>query len=106
MDDLRDMKLDPSEFEGSLDPNLFIEWIQALEQFFEIKEYSDEKAFKVVVLKLKKYASLWYDNVKNQRAKEGKPRIRTWSKLKKLITKPLLLDNYKCDLYLKVPSLS
>jgi len=71
MDDLRDMKLDPSEFEGSLDPNLFIEWIQALEQFFEIKEYSDEKAFKVVVLKLKKCASLWYENVGQGKARPG-----------------------------------
>jgi len=53
MDDLRDMKFDPSEFEGNLNPDLFMEWIQALERFFEVREYSDEKAFKVVVLKLK-----------------------------------------------------
>jgi len=59
VDDLRDMKFDPPEFEGNLNPDLFIEWMQALERFFEIKEYSEEKVFKVVVLKLKKYASLW-----------------------------------------------
>ena len=61
--------------------------MQALERFFEIKEYSNEKAFKVAILTLKKYGSLWYENVKKQRAREGKPRIRTWSKLKKLMTK-------------------
>ena len=66
-DDLRDMRIDPPEFEGSLSPYLFIEWIQALERFFEIKEYSNEKAFKVVVLKLRSYASLWYENLKKQR---------------------------------------
>jgi len=64
MDDLRDMKFDPPEFEGNLNPDLFIEWTQSLERFFEVKEYSDEKAFKVAVLKLKKYASLWYENLK------------------------------------------
>ena len=57
-DDLRDMKIDPPEFEGNLNSDLFIEWTQALEWFFEIKEYSDENSFKVVVLKLKEYASL------------------------------------------------
>jgi len=72
MDDLRDMKFNPSEFEGNLNPDLFIEWMQALERFFEIKEYSDEKAFKVTVLKLEKYASLWCENVKKQRAREGR----------------------------------
>jgi len=86
MDDLRNKKFDPPEFEDNLNPDLFIEWIQAFESFFEVKEYFDENAFKVVVLKFKKYASLWYENVRKQRGREGKPRIKTWSKLKKLMT--------------------
>ena len=44
-DDLRAVKIDPLEFEGNLNLDLFIEWMQALERFFEIKEYSDEKGF-------------------------------------------------------------
>jgi len=27
VDDLRDMKIDPSEFKGNLNPDLFIEWL-------------------------------------------------------------------------------
>jgi len=100
------MKFDPPEFEGKLNPDLFIEWSQALEHFFEIKEYSDERAFKVAILKLKRYASPWYENAKKQRGREGKLWIRTWSKLKKLMTKRFLPDNYKHDLYLRVSSLS
>jgi len=100
------MKIDPLEFEGNLNPDLLIEWLQAVERFFKIKEYSDEKPFKVVVLKLKKYASLWYENLKKQRTRESKPQIRNWSKLKKLITKWFLPNKYKRDLYLKVSSLS
>jgi len=46
------MKINPPEFEDNLNLDLFIKWIQALERFFEVKEYSDEKAFKVDVLKL------------------------------------------------------
>ena len=90
MDDLRDIKFDPLEFEGNLNPDLFIEWIQTLERFFEVKEYSNEKPFKVAILKLKKYASLWYENVKKQRGREGKPWIKTWSKLKRLMSKGFL----------------
>ena len=52
------MKIDPPELGGNLNLDLYIEWIQPLERFFKIKEYSDEKVFKVAVLKLKKYASL------------------------------------------------
>ena len=69
---MRGMKFDPPEFEGNLNPAIFLEGNQFIERFFEIKEYTDEKAFKVVVLKLKRYASLWYENIKRQRAREGK----------------------------------
>ena len=71
------MKIDPAKFEGNLNPNLFIEWIQALERFFEIKEYYDEKAFKVTVLKLKNYSSLGHESIRRQRAMEGKLQIIT-----------------------------
>jgi len=77
-----------------------------VKRFFEIKQYSDEKDFTVAILRIKKYASLWYENLKTQQAREGKPQIRTWSKLKKLMTKWFLSDNYKRDLYLTVSSLS
>ena len=58
VDDLRDMKFDPLEFEGNLNPEIFLKWKQSIDRFFEIKEYTDEKPFKVAFLKLKKYASL------------------------------------------------
>ena len=106
MDDLRDVKFDHPKFEGNLNPDLFIELIQALERFFEVKEYFDENAFKVAILKVNKYASHWYGNVKKQSRSEGKPRIKTWLKLKKLMTKRFLPINYKRDLYLRVSSLS
>jgi len=50
---LRHTKFGHPKFEGSLNLDLYLEWIQSLERFFEIKQYYKEKAFKVVVLKLK-----------------------------------------------------
>ena len=72
-----DMKFDSPQFEGNLNSDLFIKWMQALEHFFEINEYCDEEAFKVAILKLKRYSSLWCENLKKQRARKGKPQIRT-----------------------------
>ena len=89
-DDLRDMKFDPPDFEGTLNPDVYLEWIQTVERLFKAKGYSNENSFKIAILKLKKYASLWYENTKAQRAREGKPWINTWSKLKKLMNKRFL----------------
>nr|GFC30373.1 reverse transcriptase domain-containing protein [Tanacetum cinerariifolium] len=50
-----------------------------------VKGYDEKKTLKLVVVKLKKYASLWFDNVEHERRLEGKKRINTWSKLKECI---------------------
>jgi len=44
------MKLDLPKFEGSLNPDVYIKCIQSLKRSFKIKEHSDEKAFKMVVV--------------------------------------------------------
>ncbi|XP_074293285.1 uncharacterized protein LOC141620267 [Silene latifolia] len=55
------LKVEIPEFSGSLNPDDLLEWIRDIEKIFEYKGYTDVKAFKVVVLKLKSYASLWQD---------------------------------------------
>ena len=104
-DDLKDLRIEAPEFDGSLKPEDYIEWIQALERIIEIKGYSRERAFKLAVLKLKQYASLCYENLKRTRALEGKPKVKIWVKLKKHMDKRFLPATYKRQLYLKVTSL-
>ena len=76
-----------------------------MERIVEIKGYYGEKAFKLVVLKLKQYASLWYENLKRTRALEGQPMVKTWVKHKKHMDKRFLPATYKQEVYLKVTSL-
>jgi len=54
-----------------------LEWLQAVERAFECKEISEEKKVKLVVLKLRKYASLWWINLLAKRVRQGKGKIRT-----------------------------
>ncbi|GJV33150.1 hypothetical protein Tco_1393550 [Tanacetum coccineum] len=49
IDDSRDIKVDPLNFEG----------------------YDEKKALKPVVVKLKKYASLWFENVEHEKERRG-----------------------------------
>ncbi|XP_074291409.1 uncharacterized protein LOC141618202 [Silene latifolia] len=66
------IKIDFPEFNGSLNPDDFLEWLRSMERIFEFKGYNDSKKFKVAILKLKGYASLWYEGMKNQRLRGGK----------------------------------
>ena len=63
------MNFDPPKFESTLNLDVYLEWIQTLETFVNIKGYSDERAFKVAFLKLKKYVSLYYKTTKDKEPK-------------------------------------
>ena len=107
MDDLRDMKFNPPEFEGKLNPDLLIEWMQALERSLKSKSILMKRLSRLLFLSLKSMLPFGTRTLTRKgQEKVGKPRIRTWSDLKKLISKRFLSDNYKHDLYLRMSSLS
>ena len=76
-----------------------------MDQIFEAKGYDDEKSFKIASLKLTRYASLLFENVKKQRSREGKRKINSWEKLKSLMNKRFLFEGYKQDIYSRLFSL-
>ena len=43
-----DFKVDIPEFEGQLDPDLFLDWLQTVEKVFKFKDISDERKVKLV----------------------------------------------------------
>lgn len=79
------MKVDIPVFEGKPHPDEFIDWLHTVERVFDIKILNDEQKVKLVAIKLKKNASIWWEHVKKQRVREGKPKILSWYKMKKKI---------------------
>ena len=75
--DLTDLKIKASKFDDNLKMKNYIDWVQVIERIIELKEYNDEKAFKLVIHKLKGYASLWYETLKKHRARKTKSKIKT-----------------------------
>ena len=90
VDDDRGVKVDLPEFNGSSDPNVFIDWLHEIERVFEFKGYDDVKRCKVAILKFKSYASLWWENTRSKRERDGKAKIQSWDKLKRCLKKKVL----------------
>ena len=61
----------------------------------------EDRKVKLIAIKLKKYASLWWENLKRQREREGRRKIVTWEKMKKELKRKFWHDNYRQDIYLK-----
>jgi len=92
-----DFKVEIPEFEGKLDPDEFIEWLQTVECIFEFKEISEDKKVKIVALRLRKYASLWWTNLNAKRTRERKSKIVTWDKTKAKMKARFLPSTYVQD---------
>jgi len=58
-----DFKVEILEFEGKLDPDEFLEWLYPIKRVFDYKEIPDDKNVKLVALRLRRYASLWWTNL-------------------------------------------
>ena len=95
------VKITIPDFEGRNHPDEFIDWLNMVERVFEYNDVHDQQKVKLVAVKLKKYASLWWEHLKKQRARDGKAKICTWEKMKKELQRKFLPDNYKQDVFLK-----
>ncbi|KAJ0589753.1 putative nucleotidyltransferase, Ribonuclease H [Helianthus annuus] len=107
-DPLRNMgiKVEIPEFEGRAQPDEFIDWLSTVERIFDLKDIPDKYKVKLVAIKLRKYASLWWDHIKKQRAQKGKSKVRTWDKMKKLLREKFLPINYRQEAFLEYHNLS
>ncbi|XP_042437074.1 uncharacterized protein LOC122023042 [Zingiber officinale] len=96
-----DFKVDIPDFEGRNNPNEFIDWLNSVERVFEFKDVQEDSKVKLVAIKLRKYASIWWEHLKKQRMRDDKQKIRTWNKMKKELRRKFLPDNYRQDTFLK-----
>ena len=72
-----------------------------VEHVFDLKEYAEEKKVKLVAVKLKIYASLWWENFMRDREHMGKAKSRSWSKMNREMQKRFVQDTYQQEVYLK-----
>jgi len=66
-----DFRVDIPEFESKLYPKEFLNWLSIVELVFEYKDMPEDKKVKLVSLKLRKYASLWWTNLYAKRVRKG-----------------------------------
>ncbi|GKF01794.1 reverse transcriptase domain-containing protein [Tanacetum coccineum] len=72
---------------------------------FDRHDTRDHRNVKLVAIRLKKSASLWWDHVQNQRYRKGKHRVESWDKMKRLMQKTFLPVTHKQDSYLEFHNL-
>jgi hypothetical protein len=93
--------VDIQEFEGRIQTDEFIDWLNTIEKIFDYKDVPDHNKVKLVAIKLRKHAFIWWEHLKRQRERERKSHIVTWVKMRKALKKKYLPDHYRQDAFLK-----
>jgi len=71
-----------------------LDWLQTIERVFEYKDIPDDKKVKLVALKFRKYAFIWWANLVAKRARKGKEKIRSWTKMRDKVKSKFLPSHY------------
>ena len=95
------IKVEIPDFEGGVHLDEFIEWLHTVEHVFDFKDIPDERKVKLVAIKFKKHASIWWENLRRQREREGRSKICTWDKMKRELKCIFLPSHYRQDIFLK-----
>jgi len=103
---LNDTRVEVPEFEGKLDLDEFLEWVHAVERVFDYKEILEDKKVKLVALRLRKYASLWWINLCAMRVRKRNEEIKTWEKMKSKLKAHFLPLSYLHDSYSQLHNLT
>jgi rubrerythrin len=56
-------KMDIPTYEGNLDAEELLDWIRALDTYFDYEDIEEDKKLKHAVTKLKGHATLWWDKL-------------------------------------------
>ncbi|XP_071708258.1 uncharacterized protein [Rutidosis leptorrhynchoides] len=99
------MKVEIPEFTGTMQPDDFLDWLNTVERVFDIKDIPEHLKVKLVAIKLRKHASLWWENVQKSRAFARKSKVETWDKMKKLLRTKFLPNNYRQEAFLEYHNL-
>jgi hypothetical protein len=71
-------KMDIPVYEGSLNAEELLDWIRALDTYFDYEDIEEDKKVRHAVTKLKGHAALWWDELQADRRCKGKQKIKSW----------------------------
>ena len=102
---LDDIKMKISSFQGRSDPEAYLEWEKKMEFVFDCHNYSETKKVKLAVIEFSEYAIIWWDQLVINRRQNREHPIDTWEDMKVVMRKRFVPSYYYRELYKKLQGL-
>jgi hypothetical protein len=92
-------KMEIPMYEGNLDVEELLDWIRALDKYFDYEDVEEDKKVKHVVTRLKGHATLSWDELKVDRRCKGKQKIKSWNRMVAKMKDKFIPKDYQITLF-------
>jgi hypothetical protein len=98
-------KMDIPVYEGNLDAEELLDYIRALDTYFDYEDVEEEKKVKDVVTHLKGHGALWWDELQADRRCKGKQKIKSWDQMIAKMKAKFIPRDYQIPLFGRMQNL-
>jgi hypothetical protein len=98
-------KMDIPVYEENMDSEELLDWIRALDTYFDYEDVEEDKRVKHVVTRLKGHASLWWDEIQADRRYKGKQKIKSWDRMIVKMKEKFIPRDYHITLFRRMKNL-
>jgi hypothetical protein len=98
-------KMDIPAYEGNLDAEELLDWIRALDTYFDYEDIEEDKKVRHAVTRLKGHATLWWDELQADRRCQGKQKIKSWDRMIAKMKEKFIPRDYQISLFRRMQNL-
>jgi hypothetical protein len=99
------VKMDVPVYEGNLDVEELLDWIRALDTYFDYEDIEEDKKVRHAVTRLKGHAALWWDELQADRRCQGKQKIKSWDRMIAKMKAKFIPRDYQISLFRRMQNL-
>jgi hypothetical protein len=98
-------KMEIPMYKGNLDVEELLDWIRALDKYFDYENVEGDKKVKHIVTRLKGHAALWWDELQADRRCKGKQKIKSWDRMVAKMKSKFIPKEYQITLFQRMNNL-
>jgi hypothetical protein len=98
-------KMDIPVYEGNLDAEELLDWIRALDTYFDYEDIEEDRKVRHAVTRLKGHAALWWDELQADRRSKGKQKIKSWDRMIAKMKAKFIPRDYQITLFRRMQNL-
>jgi hypothetical protein len=89
-------------YEGNLNVEELLDWINGMEKYFNYEDIDEEKKVNHAMTRMKGHVALWWDELQVDRRKKGKEKIRNWDRMVAKFKAKFILKDYQLNMFRKL----